>query len=292
MRRVRDAPSRAGPRLGPAAAALAVSLCVHGAALAFLIVFHEAPPEPGPMALVELVAEPPSVEGDAEVRGGESAAEGAPSAGSVTGSAAGAEATVAAAPALPFPSLAETPARGLERIPAEVERRAAAVVPLRPPRPPQPMPKRSEPARLAARSGEETNAGEAAPVPGRSASLSPPGQGGAGGGPGGSGASAPELPPGFAAGSLDNPLPRYPSAARRRGIEGTVTLEVLVSPAGLPERVAIARSSGSGLLDEAAVEAVRRWRFRPARRGSEAVEGLVSVPVTFRLVEAERAALP
>ena len=98
-------------------------------------------------------------------------------------------------------------------------------------------------------------------------------------------------PPGFVLGSPDNPLPRYPTVARRRGIEGTVTLEVRVDGAGLPERVAIARSSGSTLLDEAALEAVRRWRFRPALRSGEPVAGIVTVPITFRLLEPERAAL-
>ncbi|MEJ5234131.1 MAG: TonB family protein, partial [Geminicoccaceae bacterium] len=98
-------------------------------------------------------------------------------------------------------------------------------------------------------------------------------------------------PPGFAPGSADNPLPRYPTVARRRGIEGTVTLEVKVSASGLAEQVVLARSSGSALLDEAALEAVRRWRFRPARRGGEAVPGVVTVPITFRLLEPERAAL-
>jgi protein TonB len=76
-----------------------------------------------------------------------------------------------------------------------------------------------------------------------------------------------------------------------RDSEGTVTLEVLVNGAGLPEQVVLARSSGSALLDEAALEAVRRWRFRPARRAGEPVPGVVTVPITFRLLEPEQAAL-
>lgn len=71
-----------------------------------------------------------------------------------------------------------------------------------------------------------------------------------------------------------------------------MVLEVLVDAAGLPGRVTISRSSGSGLLDGAAVEAVERWRFRPARRGGAPVEGRVLVPITFRLLSAERTALP
>jgi protein TonB len=52
---------------------------------------------------------------------------------------------------------------------------------------------------------------------------------------------------------------------------------------GLPRHIEIRTSSGSGRLDEAALEAVRRWKFVPARRGDEAVEAWVLVPVAFSL---------
>jgi periplasmic protein TonB len=90
-------------------------------------------------------------------------------------------------------------------------------------------------------------------------------------------------PPAFNAAYLRNPAPRYPPAARRSGEQGTVTLRVLVTPEGLPARVTVEKSSGSGHLDNAALEAVKGWRFTPARRGSEAVEGWVLVPIVFRL---------
>jgi len=90
-------------------------------------------------------------------------------------------------------------------------------------------------------------------------------------------------PPGFNAEYLRNPAPRYPLIARRNGEQGTVTLRVLVTRDGVPAQVSIERSSGSGHLDSAALDAVKTWRFVPARRGDEAMEAWVLVPVVFRL---------
>lgn len=80
-----------------------------------------------------------------------------------------------------------------------------------------------------------------------------------------------------------NPPPEYPRRARKQGWQGTVLLRVAVSSTGAPSAVTVARSSGYPLLDDAAIEAVLRWRFRAARRGDEPVESTVEVPVTFRL---------
>jgi periplasmic protein TonB len=82
---------------------------------------------------------------------------------------------------------------------------------------------------------------------------------------------------------LHNPLPRYPVPARRAGEQGTVMLRVLVSRDGTAARVEIDKSSGSPHLDAAARETVKAWRFAPARRGGEAIESWVVVPVVFRL---------
>jgi len=82
---------------------------------------------------------------------------------------------------------------------------------------------------------------------------------------------------------LRNPGPRYPDAARRAGEQGTVTLRVLVTREGLPARVTVEKSSGSAHLDHAALEAVKAWRFTPARQGAERVESWMLVPVVFRL---------
>jgi protein TonB len=90
-------------------------------------------------------------------------------------------------------------------------------------------------------------------------------------------------PPDYRAAYLNNPAPPYPRAARRSGDQGTVTLRVRVSTEGAPAQVELDRSSGSNILDAAALEAVKRWRFAPARRGSEPIEAWVIVPVVFRL---------
>ena len=96
---------------------------------------------------------------------------------------------------------------------------------------------------------------------------------------------APVIPPSFDAAYLDNPAPRYPPAALRLRESGRVLLSVMVSATGQPERVELARSSGSSRLDQAALETVRRWRFVPARQGERSVAAQVTVPLVFRLDE-------
>lgn len=81
--------------------------------------------------------------------------------------------------------------------------------------------------------------------------------------------------------SGQTPAPRYPSRALRRGESGTVRVRVEVGPDGRPSQVSVAQASGSRVLDRAAVDAVRRWRFHPARRNGEAVSGTVIVPISF-----------
>ena len=75
----------------------------------------------------------------------------------------------------------------------------------------------------------------------------------------------------------------YPPVARRRGEAGTVRLRVAVSAEGLPDAVSLQLGSGSHWLDRAAQEAVRRWRFVPARRDGTAVASTIIVPIVFRL---------
>lgn len=96
-------------------------------------------------------------------------------------------------------------------------------------------------------------------------------------------AELPATPPLFNAAYLRNPAPVYPAVARRSGDQGTVMLKVLVSPEGAPLRVELDQSSGSKSLDGAAQEAVKGWRFVPARRGTQNIEGWVRVPVVFKL---------
>ncbi|MBE9485828.1 MAG: energy transducer TonB, partial [Chloroflexi bacterium] len=81
----------------------------------------------------------------------------------------------------------------------------------------------------------------------------------------------------------ENSLPTYPRSARRRGWEGEVWLRVRVAESGQVLKVRIERSSGHSILDRAALEAVRHWRFRPGRLGIKPVAVDVRVPVCFEL---------
>jgi periplasmic protein TonB len=77
--------------------------------------------------------------------------------------------------------------------------------------------------------------------------------------------------------------PSYPTSARRLGIQGMTTLRVYVAADGRVGEVLIHESAGHPDLDSAAADAVKRWRFEPARRGTEAVGVWVLLPVEFRL---------
>lgn len=87
----------------------------------------------------------------------------------------------------------------------------------------------------------------------------------------------------FDADYLDNPKPIYPLVSRRLGEQGKVLLRVYVSTAGLAEKVEVKTGSGYARLDQAASDAVSRWRFVPARRGDQAIAAWVQVPITFQL---------
>lgn len=89
--------------------------------------------------------------------------------------------------------------------------------------------------------------------------------------------------PQFEAAYLNNPRPAYPAMSRRLGEEGRVEVEVQVQPDGLPSKVSLRRSSGYTRLDEAALEAIKRWKFVPAKRAGEAIAASVIVPMPFIL---------
>lgn len=87
----------------------------------------------------------------------------------------------------------------------------------------------------------------------------------------------------FDADYLKNPIPPYPSAARKLKLQGTVIVRVLVNSQGKPEIIQLAQSSGASVLDGAALKAVKDWSFVPAREGSKPVSAWVDVPIRFRL---------
>jgi len=81
----------------------------------------------------------------------------------------------------------------------------------------------------------------------------------------------------------ENARPDYPQLARLRGYQGVVVLLVEVLADGRAGRVEIRRSAGHDILDRAALEAVRTWKFEPGRREGRAVTMSVEVPVRFVL---------
>jgi len=87
----------------------------------------------------------------------------------------------------------------------------------------------------------------------------------------------------FDADYLSNPAPAYPPLSRRLGEEGKVVLRVHVEPNGRPSQIELKNTSGSPRLDQAARDAVWRWKFAPAKRGDEAIAAWVLVPIVFTL---------
>jgi len=77
--------------------------------------------------------------------------------------------------------------------------------------------------------------------------------------------------------------PRYPESARRAGAQGVTTLRVRVLENGRVGDVIVEQSAGFRDLDFAAVDAVKKWLFEPARRGKEPVSVWVLLPVKFQL---------
>jgi len=84
---------------------------------------------------------------------------------------------------------------------------------------------------------------------------------------------------------------KYPKAAKKKRITGKVALEVVVQPDGSVADVALDWACPQGFgLEEAAAEAVRRWRFEPALRDGAPVQGSTTVLVEFRRSVAGKAA--
>ena len=99
----------------------------------------------------------------------------------------------------------------------------------------------------------------------------------------GAGSGEARTPARWQAAYLHNPPPDYPWQARQRGQQGVVWLSVEVSAAGECAQASVLRSSGVSALDQAALAAVRRWRFVPARQGQTPVESKVEIPIRFKL---------
>ncbi|MBI4549477.1 MAG: energy transducer TonB [Candidatus Omnitrophica bacterium] len=76
----------------------------------------------------------------------------------------------------------------------------------------------------------------------------------------------------------------YPRWAVARGWNGEVVLAVEILPDGRVGRWQVMKSSGRKMLDLAAVKAVRKWRFAPAKKGGRPILSCIQVPVYFKIV--------
>lgn len=94
---------------------------------------------------------------------------------------------------------------------------------------------------------------------------------------------APVEPPRIDAKRRNNPAPAYPPLSRRRGEEGVVILELMITAEGKVAELKVNQSSGFPRLDQAALDAVERWRYEPARRNGVAIEYRYLQPVRFAL---------
>ncbi len=163
----------------------------------------------------------------------------------------------------------------------------AAAPPPRPPpvaAPPPPRPRPKAAPRAAA-----------APLPGLGASLAGLDFGLAGLSPGELGAEADALIGArdevvMTAATVDAPPrpvsqvpPRWPEAARRRGLNGRVTVRLKVRADGSPDEVEVLEAEPPGVFDAAALEAVRQWRFEPATYEGRAVAVRVTLPLVFAM---------
>lgn len=259
----------AGARLG---GALIASVAVHAAFAAALIAFRETPPVPLGTVAVEIVSATAAL-GDGEPPGRPETGRAAP-----------------LSPRAPVPRPVPH-AKPIPTPPRDLALQAAAKID-------RPVPRIATPAAFSlAESDASTRpvpvsvdpsaTGPLATNPPTLATKDAPSNAaressastGARRGAGGAGATQ----PGFSPGTAANPLPRYPLAARRRGLEGRVLLRVEVDASGRPTAVAVLHGSGHGILDRTAARAVRDWRFQPASWAGRPVAGAVEVPILFRL---------
>lgn len=79
--------------------------------------------------------------------------------------------------------------------------------------------------------------------------------------------------------------PDYPESARRQGVEGVVRVKIEINEQGRADSVWVTGSSGNDALDEAAMRAVRKWRFTPARDENSglAMSCTTSLSIAFNL---------
>lgn len=90
-------------------------------------------------------------------------------------------------------------------------------------------------------------------------------------------------PPSAQAQGLQNRAPKYPQLSRKKKEQGTVLLKLLVKTDGTVGTISVLKSSGYSRLDQAALQAVKHWRFVPAKQQGQSIDFWYEMPITFAL---------
>ena len=85
-------------------------------------------------------------------------------------------------------------------------------------------------------------------------------------------------------GTIENPHPKYPIIARKKGWQGRLLLAVHIDQNGNVLDIHVKETSGYEILDRASVKTIRDWKFLPARHGNRYVEDNINIPVSFKLI--------
>ena len=83
--------------------------------------------------------------------------------------------------------------------------------------------------------------------------------------------------------SFKNSKPIYPSAARRRGMQGVVVIRVIINIKGYVDDLNILSSSGFKILDRSAMASIKSWQFVPAKENGKNISSIIDIPIRFFL---------
>lgn len=82
---------------------------------------------------------------------------------------------------------------------------------------------------------------------------------------------------------LNNPAPQYPAISRRMGETGTTIVRAYIDEEGKPQELQLKQSSGYDRLDQAAMDTVRKWRFKAGTSNGTPRPMWVNVPIKWEL---------
>ncbi len=89
----------------------------------------------------------------------------------------------------------------------------------------------------------------------------------------------------YNASSLNNPAPHYPFLSKKMKEEGKVIVRLLINKFGEISNLSLSKSSGYKRLDESAINTVQKWKFIPAKKGSETFDSFVEIPFVFSIMK-------